>query len=78
MAIARALFPRPRLLLLDEPTGSLDGTTGVEILATLADLHIDFGLTIPVATHDRVIEATCRRLVRRSEGELISDDEAKP
>ena len=78
MAFARALFPRPRLLLLDEPTGNLDGTTGAEILAILADLHTDFGLTIPAATHDRVIEAIGRRLVQMSEGGLIGDDGAKP
>ncbi len=70
VAVARALFNRPRLLLLDEPTGNLDTATGGEILDLLSTLHSEMALTILAATHDGAIEAVGRRLLRISDGRL--------
>ncbi len=78
VAIARALFNRPKLLLLDEPTGNLDTATGTEILDLLATLHLDLGMTILAATHDRAIEAAGRRLLRMSDGVLVETTEDSP
>jgi ABC-type lipoprotein export system ATPase subunit len=70
VSLARALFHRPRLLLLDEPTGNLDAATGNEILDLLTRLHADSGLTLLAATHDLSIESACSRLLRLENGAL--------
>ncbi len=49
--VARALFHRPELLILDEPTSGVDVRTRHEILHLLADLH-DEGVSIMLTTHD--------------------------
>ena len=51
MFLARALVARPALLLLDEPTASVDVKTRDEMLHLLAELHAD-GLTIVMTTHE--------------------------
>jgi putative ABC transport system ATP-binding protein len=78
VAVARALFNRPRLLLLDEPTGNLDTATGGEILDLLSTLHSEMALTILAATHDGAIEAAGRRLLRISDGRLADSPEDVP
>jgi lipoprotein-releasing system ATP-binding protein len=67
-AIARALMPKPKLLLADEPTGNLDQKTGIEILSILRNLNREHGLTIVMVTHDPKIAAQADRTVRLSEG----------
>lgn len=60
--IARALSQEPRLLLLDEPTSSLDARYQEEVMVVLQQLNKDKGLTIMMVTHDRVlIEKYCSR-----------------
>jgi ABC-type Mn2+/Zn2+ transport system ATPase subunit len=49
--VARALFHRPELLVLDEPTSGVDVRTRHEVLHLLADLHDD-GVSIVLSTHD--------------------------
>jgi ABC-type Mn2+/Zn2+ transport system ATPase subunit len=49
--VARALFHRPELLVLDEPTSGVDVRTRHEVLHLLADLH-DEGVSIILSTHD--------------------------
>jgi lipoprotein-releasing system ATP-binding protein len=50
-ALARALVHRPRLLLADEPTGSLDQASSGEVADLIAELQRDEGLTLLVASH---------------------------
>jgi putative ABC transport system ATP-binding protein len=78
VALARALFNHPPLLLLDEPTGNLDGATGDEILSLLADLHTGMNLTILAATHDTAIEAAGGRVVALSGGVLAGAERVHP
>lgn len=61
-AIARALAPGPRLLVLDEPVSAVDAGLRVQILDLLADLRSRLGLTLLVVTHDL---ATVGRLADR-------------
>lgn len=52
VALARALAMEPSLMLLDEPTGSLDRATGDRVMAALFEHAADTGATLVVATHD--------------------------
>ena len=66
VAIARALANRPRLLLADEPTGSLDTATGGQVLELIARLRDDYGMTVLMVTNDDVAaEAADRTLALR-------------
>jgi ABC-type lipoprotein export system ATPase subunit len=69
-AIARALMNRPRVLLADEPTGNLDGTTGGEIIGLLRDLNAREGLTIIMVTHNTDLITPSDRVVRLSKGRV--------
>jgi len=73
VAVARALANGPALILADEPTGSLDTQSGEEVLALLADLNRTQGTTIVVVTHDRRVAQATQRIVRMSDGRIVSD-----
>ena len=72
VAIARALVNDPRLLLADEPTGNLDGTTGTQILDIFRDLHRD-GHTLIVVTHAEEVARVAERVIRIRDGRIESD-----
>lgn len=73
VAIARALIGSPRLLLADEPTGSLDSATGAEIAALLFALQREHGMTLLLATHDPGLAVRCERQVELCDGQVASD-----
>jgi polar amino acid transport system ATP-binding protein len=73
VAIARALAVDPPVLLMDEPTASLDASRREEIAATLRGLAAD-GRTIVIATHDAAFLAACaQRVLVLENGVLIPD-----
>ena len=74
VAIARAIATSPPIIMADEPTGALDSKTGKHVLEILRDLYRG-GTTILLITHDDGIAATARRVVRLSDGKIISDKE---
>ena len=72
VAIARALVTSPSILLADEPTGNLDSTTGNEIMYLFDELHAA-GNTLIIVTHEKHIADHASRIVRLSDGDIISD-----
>ena len=74
VAIARALVTEPSILLADEPTGNLDSSTGREIMGLFERLHAD-GNTLIVVTHEQSIADHANRVVRLSDGDIVSDTE---
>jgi ABC-type lipoprotein export system ATPase subunit len=70
LALARALFHRPRLLLCDEPTGNLDAKTGSAVVGLLHRCHVEEGITVLVTTHDDAISSIADRVLRLQNGLL--------
>ena len=70
VAIARALIASPPLLLADEPTGSLDTVTGMQVITLLDNLCREHGCTLVVVTHDANIAALANRRIRMVDGQL--------
>ena len=74
IAIARALFNRPQILLCDEPTGNLDIGTGREVVDLLSVLHREHEMTIVAATHDEGIATAGVRVLHMRDGLLEVGD----
>ncbi len=70
VAIARALTASPPLLLADEPTGSLDSATGMQVITLLDNLCRDHARTLVTVTHDANIAALASRRMRMVDGQL--------
>lgn len=70
VAIARALANHPTIILADEPTASLDGRTGHEIVELLQKLAKESGVTIVLVTHDNRIIDIADRLIHLVDGKL--------
>lgn len=76
VAIARALVNNPSILLADEPTGNLDSTTSVEIMALFARLH-SAGNTIILVTHEPDIATHAHRVLSIRDGRIAKDERIK-
>jgi putative ABC transport system ATP-binding protein len=74
VAIARALVNGPRLILADEPTGSLDTQRGLEILELLAELGREQRAAIIFATHDLQAAEITDRLYTLRDGRLLANE----
>ncbi|MCW2571172.1 MAG: lipoprotein releasing system ATP-binding protein LolD [Frankiales bacterium] len=70
VAIARAVVVAPRLLLADEPTGTLDRRSGEQVLTVLRDLAAQRDTALVVATHDPEIAALFPRQLALVDGQL--------
>lgn len=68
VAIARALAKNPALVLADEPTGSLDVETGIEVLDVMRNLNRETGQTFVLVTHNSVIAQMADRIIRVGSG----------
>lgn len=72
VAIARVLVKNPKLILADEPTGSLDSTTGEEIIANLK--VISQSRLVLVVTHDQTLaQKYGDRIIQISDGRIVKD-----
>jgi putative ABC transport system ATP-binding protein len=68
VAIARALAKKPALVLADEPTGSLDIETGIEVLDVMRSLNRETGQTFVLVTHNAAIAQMADRVIRIGNG----------
>jgi putative ABC transport system ATP-binding protein len=69
-AVARALVGAPRLVLADEPTGSVDSIAGARVVGLLREWAHNSGGTLILATHDRALAAACARIVPMKDGRI--------
>lgn len=69
-AIARALLTKPAVLLADEPTGSLDSVTGMEVAGLLKSCAFRFHQTMIVVTHQEAVAQMADRMIRMSDGKI--------
>jgi putative ABC transport system ATP-binding protein len=72
VALARAFVVRPKLLLADEPTGSLDAGSGDGVIDLLFGMNREYGTTLVMVTHDESLAARCHRRVRLAGGRVVS------
>lgn len=76
VALARAFVIEPKLLLADEPTGSLDTVTGEKVMQLMFDLQSRLNNTLVLVTHDPSLAARCKRQLSLSAGRLVSVEES--
>jgi len=72
VALARAFVVKPKLLLADEPTGSLDAEAGEAVIALLFELNRASGTTLVLVTHDEQLARRCQRVVRLAAGRIVA------
>jgi len=71
VAIARALAGEPGIILADEPTAALDGTTGRAILELLRELAHEKGRAVVIVTHDSRALPYADRIVTIEDGRIV-------
>lgn len=72
VALARALVGQPKIVLADEPTGSLDSSSAAEVMALLRDLNGRLGISILMITHDRELARRCDRQIEVLDGRVMA------
>ena len=73
IAIARALAPKPALVLADEPTANLDTENGKQVMDLMQKLNNDTGVTFIFATHDPRVIHYAKRVVTLEDGLIVKD-----
>ena len=76
VAVARALAPRPAIVLADEPTANLDSKNAEDLIALMAHLNRASGVTFLIATHDARVIAHSPRRIELTDGRITADDRA--
>jgi putative ABC transport system ATP-binding protein len=70
VALARAFITRPAILFADEPTGSLDESSGNAVIELLFELNRENHSTLILVTHDPALAGRCQRQIRLQGGRL--------
>ena len=73
-AVVRALINKPRLLLADEPTGSLDAANASQLADLLAELNKEQGVAMVIVTHSMELARRSDKIYRLQEGKLIAGE----
>jgi putative ABC transport system ATP-binding protein len=73
VAIARSLANDPSVLLADEPTGNLDTENATMIMDLIAALQAQRNVTMVLVTHDPAVARRARRIIRMTDGRIVSD-----
>ncbi len=74
VSITKAVLHRPRLLVLDEPTASLDPDIAARVRQALLEIHHRDGTALLVTSHNmREVEALCERVILMSRGKIVAD-----
>jgi putative ABC transport system ATP-binding protein len=74
VAVARALAPKPAIVLADEPTANLDSKNAEELIDLMAALNAKSGVTFLIATHDARVIAHSRRRIELTDGRITADE----
>jgi putative ABC transport system ATP-binding protein len=74
VGIARCLATRPRLILADEPTGSLDSATSATVVDVLSAQTRTLGAALIVVTHDPVVASQLDRIIWLRDGRVVTAD----
>ncbi len=74
IAVARAFANNPKVVLLDEPTGNLDTTTGKEILSLCHKASKEQGQTVVAVTHADYVKNYTNRLLLMRDGKLFANE----
>jgi len=77
VAVARAIVHRPSLVLADEPTANLDTRNATQLIDLMRSLNHTLGLTFIFSTHDQRLLEHTPRIVRLTDGRIISDIDTK-
>lgn len=70
-AVARALINKPKVVLADEPSGSLDSKNRQELHQLFFDLRRDMNQTFVIVTHDESLAADCDRIIKMQDGQIV-------
>ena len=70
-AVARALINNPKVVLADEPSGSLDSKNRQELHKLFFDLRRDMNQTFVIVTHDESLAADCDRIIKMRDGQIV-------
>ncbi len=74
VAIARALVTSPKVVFLDEPTGSLDKERGRQVMELLKDINTKRGVALVMVTHSQAHAEYASRIVRMEDGLLAKEN----
>ncbi|MDR3596612.1 ATP-binding cassette domain-containing protein [Clostridium sp.] len=74
VAIARALINNPEIIVADEPTGSLDSKTSMQVLQIMRGIA-ERGKLVIMVTHSEKIAACSSRIIKISDGRIVEDNE---
>lgn len=72
VAIARALIHHPKIIMMDEPTGSLDSRSTKEVLELISGINKDMGVSIIQVTHSPEAAAYADRIIHVKDGEVVT------